>query len=334
MGGSMPEVAGVRHSYVDADGLLMHVAEAGHGEPLVMLHGWPQHWFMWRHLLPELSRGHRVVCPDLRGFGWTEAPASGYRKEEMARDVIALLDAMGIDRFHLVGHDWGAYIGFLLALDEPRRVRGYVALSMTHPWPPTGLPQLLQAWRFSYVALLDKPVLSPMLMRNVPGLIRTMLSAGDPAAWAPGEVEAFVERSRDPARAAAMSAVYRAFTTREALPLLRGRYRPRRLEVPTRLVVGRRDPVIRPELLGGYEDHADQMDVELVPGGHFIADEQPREVIAQVLDTFGWKAPAKPRASAKPRAAPRSRAATKAGGQKKSGRPKAAARGSGRVRRG
>ena len=73
-----PNVPGVQHSFVDAGGLRTHVAEAGEGEPLVMLHGWPQHWYVWRHVIPRLAETYRVICPDLRGLGWTEAPADGY----------------------------------------------------------------------------------------------------------------------------------------------------------------------------------------------------------------------------------------------------------------
>src|SRR5687767_14115632 len=78
-----PEVQGVSHRFVDAGGLHMHVAEAGEGEPVVLLHGWPQHWYEWRRQIPALAQHYRVICPDLRGFGWTDAPASGYEKENL-----------------------------------------------------------------------------------------------------------------------------------------------------------------------------------------------------------------------------------------------------------
>src|SRR6059058_6686702 len=98
-----PAVEGVEvtHRYVDIGGLRMHVAEAGEGEPLVMLHGWPQHWYLWRHQIPELSKRYRVICPDLRGFGWSDAPAGRYEKETLAADLIALLDALGLERVRL-----------------------------------------------------------------------------------------------------------------------------------------------------------------------------------------------------------------------------------------
>ena len=101
----MPHVDGVEHRFVDVNGLRMHVAEAGEGEPLVMLHGWPQHWYEWRHLIGPLSETRRVICPDLRGLGWTDAPPGGYEKENLASDVLALLDELGVDRFDLMGHD-------------------------------------------------------------------------------------------------------------------------------------------------------------------------------------------------------------------------------------
>src|SRR5438874_9526572 len=102
----------------------MHVAEAGppDGQPIVLLHGWPQHWYEWRGLVAELSRHYRMVMPDLRGLGWTDAPADGYEKENLARDIVKLLDALELEHVKLVGHDWGGYVGFLLGLLEPTRV--------------------------------------------------------------------------------------------------------------------------------------------------------------------------------------------------------------------
>src|SRR4051794_33022829 len=77
-----PEVEGVEHRYVDAGGLRMHVAEAGpQGEPIMLLHGWPQHWYLWRDVIPPLAEEYRVIAPDLRGFGWSDAPPDGYDKE-------------------------------------------------------------------------------------------------------------------------------------------------------------------------------------------------------------------------------------------------------------
>src|ERR687892_1744337 len=108
---AIPDVDGVEHRMVQveaSDGALhVHLAEAGEGEPLLMLHGWPQHWYAWRRVVPQVNDRFRLLMPDLRGFGWTEAPGHGYDPRTFASDAIALLDALGIERVKLVGHDWG-----------------------------------------------------------------------------------------------------------------------------------------------------------------------------------------------------------------------------------
>ncbi|MFI5121970.1 MAG: alpha/beta fold hydrolase, partial [Vicinamibacteria bacterium] len=132
----LPHVDGVTHRFVGANGIVFHVALAGsaNDDPVLLLHGWPQHWYEWRHLIPQLADRHRVLALDLRGFGWSDAPRRGYLKEQMATDVLAVLDALGLDRVKLVGHDWGGWIGFLLCLRAPERVDRYLALGITHPW--------------------------------------------------------------------------------------------------------------------------------------------------------------------------------------------------------
>src|SRR4051794_34939093 len=97
----------------------MHVAEAGDGPPLLMLHGWPQNWWCYRLLIADLARRFRVLVPDLRGLGWSEAPAAGYEKATLAADILELLDSEQIEQVDMVGHDWGGFVAFLLALEEP-----------------------------------------------------------------------------------------------------------------------------------------------------------------------------------------------------------------------
>ena len=103
----MPEVEGVTHRWITANGLRFHVAESNPdgSDPVLLLHGWPQHWYEWRHLIPALAANHRVVALDLRGFGWSDAPRDRYLKEDLAGDVLAVMDALGLDRVKLVGHD-------------------------------------------------------------------------------------------------------------------------------------------------------------------------------------------------------------------------------------
>ena len=109
----LPDVPGVRHAHHDLPtGVRVHVAEAGpaDGPPVLCLHGWPQHWLIWRGVIGELQDSHRLICPDLRGHGWSGWPQDGdFRKARLADDALALLDALGIERADVIGHDWGGW---------------------------------------------------------------------------------------------------------------------------------------------------------------------------------------------------------------------------------
>jgi pimeloyl-ACP methyl ester carboxylesterase len=129
----MLEVAGVAHRYVETARLGIHVAEAGSGPPVLLLHGWPQHWHAWREPAPLLAGSRRLICPDLRGFGWTDATADGYRTADLTADVVALLDALELNQVDVIGHCEGGRVGFELCLSQPGRVRRLVTLGAMHP---------------------------------------------------------------------------------------------------------------------------------------------------------------------------------------------------------
>ena len=287
MSSEPPAVAGVTHRWVEARGLRFHVAEAGPGEDVVLcLHGWPQHWYEWRHLMPALADRHRVLALDLRGCGWTDAPRDGYEKENLADDVLAVMDALGLERVKLVGHDWGGWVGFLLCLREPRRFERFFVLNIVPPWVRLR-PIVSQAWRFWYQQVVLAPGLGYRL--HVGGeFVRRVLVGGSEVkdVWDEATLSAFADSYAEPARARAAVQMYRVFNWREALPIARGRYARAHLETPTLLVFGADDFVLRPEMLAGYQRHAPEMRVELVGGcGHFIADEMP-ELVADRAGAF------------------------------------------------
>lgn len=278
----MPEVPGVEHRYVDAGGLRMHVAEAGEGDPVLLLHGWPQHWYMWRGLIPRLAERYRVIAPDLRGLGWTEAPPDGYEKETLGLDVLALMDELELERVRLVGHDWGGMAGFLVSLRSPSRFEHHLAINAPHPWAQIGvrqLPRLLGLW---YQVVMSSPVVGPRTVRLIASAARRSVRDMTAATWRP-----FVEQFDEPARARASQAIYRTFLTQEMPALARGRYEGERLAVPTKLLIGEDDPFISEETVAPIRDHADDFRVEEIPGhGHFVVDEAPDLVADRALRFF------------------------------------------------
>jgi pimeloyl-ACP methyl ester carboxylesterase len=283
-----PEIDGVTHRWVRARGIDFHLAEAGEGDDTVLcLHGWPQHWYEWRHLMPALADRHRVLALDLRGFGWSDAPRDGYEKEDMATDVLAVLDELGLERVKLVGHDWGGWIGFLLCLRAPRRFERFLALNIVPPWVSTRAVAG-HAWRFWYQQLVLAPGIGYRLHRRGEFVRRILVGGSEiKSAWDEEALALFADNLAEPARARAAVQMYRVFNWREALPIARGRYSGATLTVPTLMLFGTEDFVLRPQMLAGYQRHAPEMQVELVPGcGHFIADERPDLVAARARPFF------------------------------------------------
>ena len=130
---TLREMESIVHRTVEVNGIKMHVAEKGEGPVVLLLHGFPELWYSWRHQILALSSlGYRAVAPDLRGYGDTEAPGSvtSYTCFHLVGDVVALIDSLGVDTVFLVGHDWGAIVGWYVCLFRPERVKAYVCLSV------------------------------------------------------------------------------------------------------------------------------------------------------------------------------------------------------------
>jgi pimeloyl-ACP methyl ester carboxylesterase len=280
----------MEHRQVKAGDIELHVAMAGEGDPVVLVHGWPQHWWIWRGVIPKLiEAGYRVIAVDLRGHGWSDAPKTGYEKEQFATDVLAALDTLGVERFKLMGHDWGGFTTFLMALREPERVEKLVAIAIVHPWMQRegGVGAQLKGLANSfYQVILATPLIGKSVVRYLP-FIDTILKVGSMDRIDEETREKYWRRFKEPARARATSQVYRSFLTKELTPILKGRYADTRLTVPTLLLYGEKDRVITEERLKGWEGHADDMRVEQVADAtHFIPDEKPDLVAEKAIEHF------------------------------------------------
>ena len=275
------------HRRVALGDLSLHVAEAGEGPPLVLLHGWPQHGWMWRKLLAPLAAEYRVIVPDLRGFGRSDAPPGDYLKRTLAADVLELLDVLEIERARLLGHDWGGWVSWLLALEHPERVERLATLDILPPWPGRRSPSRLAGLVAfaSYQVVVASPIFGARALRSrgfIHGIIRT--GSGSLIEWSEEELDAYAEQFHEPGKAEASVAVYRTWLTRELPALVRGVYAPRELTVEALVIMGERSPLKRAV---GLPDPRAMMRVEEIPGaGHFLAEEAPEEVLAEVLPFF------------------------------------------------
>ncbi|UJA20994.1 alpha/beta hydrolase [Thermoleophilia bacterium SCSIO 60948] len=284
----MPKVDGVKHRFVRAGEMNFHVASLGPEDapPVVLVHGWPEHWYAWRLVMPQLAEKHRVIAVDLRGFGWTDIAWEGFDKENMAADVLRVVDALELERFRLVGHDWGAWISCLAGLQAPQRVEQLAVMSFPTPWiGPRDLPSLRGLW--------------PGLVPAVPGVARRLHSRNTfvarrirQGAKSKGDLKQDVQRiyARDlraSTRARASALLNRTFFASELAPVLSGRYSDKRLEMPVLAMRGKADFVPR-TAFRGLEAHASNVRIETVPGaGHWLPEEQPDAVSQRLLGFFG-----------------------------------------------
>jgi pimeloyl-ACP methyl ester carboxylesterase len=278
----LPEASGFHHLVIETPGLRTHVAAIGEGEPVVLLHGFPQHWWQWHEIAPIIAAGgYRVLCPDLRGAGWTLAADSRIERKTRLRDLLAVFDALGIDGAHLVAHDMGAITATQLAYEHPDRVSTAVHLSA----PPAFM-------RFS-------PKLIPAL-RHMPGLVwhrrgaslRGLFSADYVTVpMSESVLESHLAPMRRPDIDRAVRLLYRGMVLPEAVRMFWGVYRRQRLTVPTLVAFGRDDGDFPDELVQRIcrnpERHADRIEFAYVDdASHFITDDAPAAVADLALDWF------------------------------------------------
>jgi pimeloyl-ACP methyl ester carboxylesterase len=280
----MPELAGVEHRYAVVNGFRMHYAEAGSGDPLILQHGWPQHWWAWRHQIPILAERYRVIVPDLRGYGWSEAPPKGYEKAQFARDVVALMDALGIERARYAGHDWGAVAGYLLGIDHAERFERIACLGAPPPWRKGPPPPDVLVTVLAYQSVAAAPLLGAFAMRN--GLPQFVLKAGRQLGeFSEEELRTYRAPLSEPGHDNAAVLTYRTFITKELPASLRGGDGTGRITVPTLVVIGAEEmfrKVLDPDLA---RSKADDIRFELVHGsGHWLMEEAPDAVNELLLE--------------------------------------------------
>ena len=282
------------------DGLVFDVRDDGpaSGEAVVLLHGWPQDHTAWQRVTPLLhAAGLRTLAPDQRGYSRGARPSrpTAYGMRELVADVVALLDQAGIDRAHLVGHDWGGSVAWAVAERHPERLRSLTVLSTPHhramAWAVRHGDQGL---RSLYTVAFQLPVLPELVLHA--GLPLVLRRSGLPAE----DVHRYAARFREPGAATAGLNWYRALPLRRdlgrlvraALPGGQGRRnaaelgssRPRRISVPTTYVWGSDDPALgraAAERTGRYVA-SDYRFVEL-DAGHWLPETRPQLVAEEII---------------------------------------------------
>lgn len=289
----------LRHRREDVGAVRLHWVEAGAGEPVVLLHGFPDFWYGWRYQIPALAEaGYRAVAPDLRGYNASDKPqgVDAYRLGALGGDILGLLDVLGEERVHLVGHDWGGVVAWWLAANHPERVERLVVVNAPHPVAMRrALRDPRQIFRSWYIFLFQLPWLPERLFGASDYELPERIMRRDVRRRDVLQETDFVKYAEAFSRPGAMQAMihyYRAAFRdgiRGFLPWARRRpVRSEAWEVPARTLVvwGERDPFLGTRLLRDLERWVPELLVERVGhGGHWVHVEA-WERVNQVLLWF------------------------------------------------
>lgn len=297
----------IRHRQLQLGEIELHVAEQGEGRPVLLLHGFPELWYSWRHQMAALAdAGYRAVAPDMRGFGRSSAPTAveAYDIAELCSDVAGLLDDLGAEKAAVAGHDWGATVAWHFALMHPERTACVAGLSVpivaNPPAAPIGLMREHLGEDFYIVWFQEPGVADQALARDVR---RTLLT---PAVWTAAWAADESENARVPAFMTEQDVTvyveeyertgftgglnwYRNIDRNRERTL---EYDDRKIDMPALFMAGTRDSTMKwmsPEVMDG---RVSDLRSELVDGaGHWLQQERPDEVnraLLTLLEDAGW----------------------------------------------
>ncbi|HYB99155.1 MAG TPA: alpha/beta fold hydrolase [Candidatus Limnocylindrales bacterium] len=279
-----------RHEQSLIGGIRLHLVRAGAGSPVILLHGFPDFWFTWRYQLPALAAaGLEAIAPDMRGYNTSEKPAgvASYRIDALVSDVVGIIDHVGAQKAHIVGHDWGGIVAWYVAMHRPERVDRLVISNAPHPATYQRDLFATDQWQRSWY----------MLFFQIPWLPEAMLRAGNARA-----IERMIRRhiynrdayAHDEALHQKM-ALLQPGTLTAAINYYRAAMRPssrrslqslRKITAPTMVVWGERDFALRSSLVEGLEPWVADLRVHRLPdAGHWAHLDEP-ERVSQLLVEF------------------------------------------------
>ncbi|MBF9029583.1 alpha/beta fold hydrolase [Rhodobacterales bacterium HKCCE3408] len=288
-------IPGFTEHRVATNGIELSVHRAGSGPSVVLLHGFPQSHLCWSAIAPDLARDFDVIVPDLRGYGASDAPDNdpenrAYSKREMAKDIAGLLDAFGIVRAHIVGHDRGARVSYRFALDHPDRIEKLGILEIVPAgdwWRNWNADTALAAWHWTFLAQ-RAPLPEEMILGSGTGFVdwclATWTAAKDHSAFPPEALAAYRTQGTDPVRVAAMCNDYRAGATFDRALDTADRESGRTIAAPMLFLWAETGfPSRTGDPLGLWRPWAPDLRGASISGtGHFMPEEVPGKILAEL----------------------------------------------------
>jgi pimeloyl-ACP methyl ester carboxylesterase len=275
------------HNTATVNGIQMHYVIGGHGDPVVLLHGWPETWYAWHRVMPALAKNYTVIAPDLRGLGDSSKPLTGYDGKTVAEDIHQLVTQLGFKTIFLVGHDWGTQVAYSYAAAHPTEVQRLAVMELTIPGfaPPGRMP----LWWGIFHQTPDVPeaLVEGKEMMYLPWFFHNL--AYNPAAITQESINEYVSHYSAPGGMRAGFEYYRAFP-QDAIQNMN--YSKTKLTMPVLALGGGYIPtfggnITMPTIIYGMNILAQNVQGITVPNsGHFIPEEQPVFVVKQLNNFF------------------------------------------------
>ncbi|MDY6804150.1 MAG: alpha/beta hydrolase [Cyanobacteriota bacterium] len=284
----MTVVSGNWHSdFINTNGINLHYVSEGEGPLMLMLHGFPEFWYSWRHQIPEFAKDYKVVALDLRGYNDSDKPqqTSAYTMSELLKDVEGVIKGLGCESCVLVGHDWGGAIAWHFASAYPDMVEKLIALNIPHPAKfAQGLKtpeQLLKSW---YIFFFQLPIVPELFFQfnNYEAIASALRdSAVNKSAFTDADLEAYKDAF---AKRGALTAAINYY--RNILTKIFEKTNWEKLQVPTFTIWGENDRFLGQELTYGTEDYVEDFQICYIPNcGHWVQQEKP-DLVNQYMREF------------------------------------------------
>jgi len=271
--------------YVDVDGVVIHARVAGAGPAILLLHGYPESSYMWRHVAPALAEAFTVVAADLRGYGESGAPVDDadhltYSRRTMSEDQVRLMSALGHERFTVAGHDRGGRVAHRMALDHPECVERVAVLDIVPTLHMFENVDRAMAQSYFHWFFLNQPADLPerLITADPEGWLTSRFRGRTSGSWRVDEdaLDEYVRAFRDPARVAATCADYRAAASIDLVHDREDRSASRRITAPLLAVWGASSYVGRHfDVTRVWQDYAEHVTGVSVPSDHYVPEEAP-----------------------------------------------------------
>jgi epoxide hydrolase 4 len=282
--------SGWQHRFIETNRIRLHYVTQGEGELVILLHGFPEFWYSWRHQIPALARHFKVVVPDLRGYNDSDKPDSGYDLDTLSLDIRGLIENLGYLKAHVVGHDWGGAIAWHLAQTFPQVLHRLAVLNAPHPHRfmqelLSNVDQLRRSW---YMLAFQVPGLPEWLIQhNLRTFLKDMLhgQAVRKGAFSPQDTRMYEAALEKPGVLTAALNYYRQFLSPQTWLHHWGRS-PKPITVPTLVLWGEDDVFLSQQLTKGIDKLVSApLQLTAIPQcGHWIQQEVPQTVNRELLN--------------------------------------------------